>query len=366
MPTICLNMIVKDEAPVIRRCLASVRPFVDHWVIVDTGSTDGTQELVREALAGLPGELHERPWVDFGHNRTEALRLAEGRGDYVFTLDADEELIAPAGWRWPDLEAEALDVEMVFGPLRYARVALISTRLPWRWEGVLHEYLEAGREPRRGRIEGAHILVRPEGARSRDPLKFQRDAEALEAALQKEPGNARYRFYLAQSRRDAGDRDRALAAYDARAGMGGWDEEVYIARLEGARCAEALGRPAAEIAFRLLQAHEARPGRPEALVELARFHRVRNEPHLAYLFARKALDLPRGADRLFVEPLAAWRAKDEGCIAAYWTGRMEESRALGEAALTDPQLPEGERDRVQANLAFALKALGLPPEIQAP
>ncbi len=360
MPTICLNMIVKDEAPVIRRCLASVKPLVDHWVIVDTGSTDGTQTLVREAMAGLPGELHERPWVDFGHNRTEALRLAEGHGDYVLTLDADEEFVAPPGWTWPALDAEALDVDMVFEPLRYARVALVSTRLPWRWEGILHEYLEAGREPRRGRIEGAHILVRPEGARSRDPLKFQRDAEALAAALRKEPGNSRYRFYLAQSWRDAGDRARALEAYDARAGMGGGHEEVYISRLEGARCAEILGLPAAEVVFRLLQAHEARPGRMEALVELARFHRLRNEPHLAHLFARKALDLPPIQDRLFVEPLAAWRARDEGSIAAYWTGRMEESRALCEAALADPAMPPGERGRVQANLAFALKALGLP------
>ena len=38
-PRICLNMIVKNEAPVIERCLASVRPWVDYWVIVDTGST---------------------------------------------------------------------------------------------------------------------------------------------------------------------------------------------------------------------------------------------------------------------------------------------------------------------------------------
>lgn len=357
MATICLNMIVKDEAPVIGRCLASVKSFVDRWVIVDTGSRDGTQDLVRAAMAGLPGELHERPWVDFGHNRTEALRLAEGQGDYLLLIDADEEFIAPPGWRWPGLSAEAYDLAMVYSTLRYARVGLVSTRLPWRWEGVLHEYLEAGRPVEPAPLEGPHILVRPEGARSRDPRKFEKDALALEAALAREPGNARHRFYLGQSWRDAGERGKALEAYDARAAMGGWDEEVYVARLEGARCAEALGRPAEEVVFRLLQAHQVRPGRREALVELARLFRLREEHHLAWLFARRALDLPEGRDRLFVEPLAAWRALDEGAIAAYWTGRLEESRELAEAALAHVLLPPAERPRVRANLDFALGAL---------
>ena len=81
-PTVCLNMIVKNEASVIRRCLASVRPIIDHWVIVDTGSTDGTQSIIREYLRDVPGELHERPWRDFASNRSEALQLARDRADY--------------------------------------------------------------------------------------------------------------------------------------------------------------------------------------------------------------------------------------------------------------------------------------------
>lgn len=40
MPSICLNMIIKNEAPVIDRCLASVKPWIDRWVIVGAGSTD--------------------------------------------------------------------------------------------------------------------------------------------------------------------------------------------------------------------------------------------------------------------------------------------------------------------------------------
>ena len=50
--TLCLCMIVKNEAPVIRRCLDSVRSLIDYWVIVDTGSTDGTQDIVCNVLGG--------------------------------------------------------------------------------------------------------------------------------------------------------------------------------------------------------------------------------------------------------------------------------------------------------------------------
>src|SRR5260370_33462938 len=106
-PTICLNMIVKNETPVITRCLASVRPFVDYWVIVDTGSTDGTQDIIRAALACIPGELHERPWRDFAHNRNEALELARDKGDYLLFIDADDRLRAPDGFGWPDLVQDA-------------------------------------------------------------------------------------------------------------------------------------------------------------------------------------------------------------------------------------------------------------------
>src|ERR1700722_1540445 len=59
--TICLNMIVKNESKVIRRCLQSVLPFIDTWVIVDTGSNDGTQKIIKDFMLEhqIPGELHE-------------------------------------------------------------------------------------------------------------------------------------------------------------------------------------------------------------------------------------------------------------------------------------------------------------------
>src|SRR5476651_1672927 len=80
--TICLNMIVKNESQVIEKCLASVKPLIDYWVIVDTGSDDDTKEKIKAFMQGIPGELHEKPWVNFAHNRNEALTLVKNKGDY--------------------------------------------------------------------------------------------------------------------------------------------------------------------------------------------------------------------------------------------------------------------------------------------
>ncbi len=83
MTTICLNMIVKNEERVLGRCLSSVKRLIDYYVIVDTGSTDKTKEVIAKELEGIPGEVHDRPWVNFGHNRTEAIKLAVGKADYL-------------------------------------------------------------------------------------------------------------------------------------------------------------------------------------------------------------------------------------------------------------------------------------------
>ena len=57
-------MIVRNEAHSVREVLDAVAPYITSWVIVDTGSEDGTQDVIRGHMAGLgiPGELHERPW----------------------------------------------------------------------------------------------------------------------------------------------------------------------------------------------------------------------------------------------------------------------------------------------------------------
>lgn len=87
-----LVMIMRDEARCIERCLASVSPWVERMVVVDTGSSDDSVALARRAGA----EVHQRDWPDdFAAARNQALDLA-GDYRYALVLDADEWLVSGA------------------------------------------------------------------------------------------------------------------------------------------------------------------------------------------------------------------------------------------------------------------------------
>src|SRR3954454_2250605 len=156
-PTICLCMIVRDEAEVLAACLRSVLPLIDTWVICDTGSTDGTQDLVRRELASFPGELHERPWVDFAHNRTEVMELARGKADYLLVLDADCTIEAAQG-ALAELDADAYHLRHDEAAAEYHSKSLVSGRLPWHYVGEVHEYIASTEDHTTGRLDG--VVVR--------------------------------------------------------------------------------------------------------------------------------------------------------------------------------------------------------------
>ncbi len=81
--TICLNMIVKDEAHVIGKTLANIldKTRIDYWVICDTGSSDDTIKIIEDFFgeAEIEGEIHRHEWKDFAHNRNLALDAAKGK-----------------------------------------------------------------------------------------------------------------------------------------------------------------------------------------------------------------------------------------------------------------------------------------------
>jgi hypothetical protein len=397
-PKLCLNLVCKNEEAVIERCIRSCMPIIDSWCIVDTGSTDRTMDIIRDVLKDLPGVLHERPWVNFGHNKTEAMRLARGVAEHALLMDADDVLTyASTFTKLPRLDAHSYMLRVKYGSaMEYDRPHIIRTSLDFEYVEPVHEYLDYAKHGGHGgRLQGIAYTVVGGGARSADPVgKFVRDAKLLEEDLVKRPAHLRSMLYLAQSYRDAGveefnvahklrvegkidesiEADKravgyyalALQHYERRADIeDGVLEERFIAALEAAKKREHLHalslkkgddrQPRPDVVYAYLRAWEMRPTRAEPMYELARYLRAYGD-HLAmaYPFASIAAKTPRPNDFLFVDPeVYRWRALDELAICAYWTGRRKEAIEAGKRLIATPGIPASDMKRIKSNLQLS-------------
>ncbi len=381
-PTVCLTMIVKDEAHVIARCLRSVRRMINTYVIADTGSTDDTKAVIARELAGLPGVILDRPWKDFATNRNEVLDAAHGHADYNLVIDADDVL---AGSLPGTLTADYYTMTVVdrlpgvtWG---YARVHIWRNRLPLRYRYSIHEQLEI---PKGGKLEAAHVstlqYVRNyDGARStkeapgagmaadRMRAKWLRDADVCRAALASCPPEDRphYAFYLAQSVHASGDLANAIVLYQAFVRLASKVPElsglVWQALFRIATSKVALAQATdGEILDAFFRAYERNPARVEPMYELGMYLHARERYRMAYHLLRPLVNRPMppadGTPRQ-IEPYQ-WGVKDLVAGAALMEGDLHTARQLYEQLLQTSELPDGERARIAQKYQEARTGLG--------
>ena len=311
---LCLNMIVKDEAGVIADTLDNILQHfpITHWLIHDTGSSDATREIIRAFFKerGIPGALHERPWVSFGDNRNAALQDARGLADYALFFDADNRVEGTV----PDFAPgfDSYDLKTRRDGITYLSKLIVRNNGMFRWRGVVHEglYLStdfAGHPERSTQVEGDYyVLSQRAGARSRDASTYYRDATILQnaiAAITDEDRDLlpRYTFYCANSWKDANAPHEAAHWYRKRLQLGGWAEERYVSSVNLAIQLEKTGDVDGAVQA-LLQGVDICPDRVECLYHLARLHRGQGKFYAAMIFAESALNRPRlSGGRLFID-----------------------------------------------------------------
>lgn len=287
-------MIVKNEAHIIADTLNHLWNYIqfDYWVISDTGSTDQTKEIVKEFFAekGVPGELQEEPWRDFGYNRTKAFEGAYGKADYAFVWDADDEI--SGDFKMPaDLTADSY--KFVFGNaegMRYSRGQLFSMKKRWCYKGVLHEYADC-LEPAGPMVDvpGDYFFVSGRrGDRSKNPNKYLNDALVLEKAAEKaleekDPLYNRYIFYCAQSYNSCNMREKAIEFYKKGLTLPLWIQEKYVSCLEIYDKYEELGKPE-EGLYYLVEAFKYDMTRLECVYRLIKHYCIHGPSEVAYAY----------------------------------------------------------------------------------
>ena len=361
MSTVCLSMIVKNETHIIHECLDSIWKHIDYWVVVDTGSTDGTQDLVKNYFAekGIPGELIERPWMNFGHNRSEALELCTGKADYAWMIDADDRILGEFAYpNGKNLQHDAYAIKCGRETCVWWRSQIFKTGIGWMYAGVLHEYAACpNRQPLiQAQIHGEyHLEARTLGARNvniSQVEKYSKDAELLEVEIAKDPTNSRYQFYLAQSYFDSQQFPKSEEAYMKRVSYGGWPEEVYYSLYRIAIAKALQEKPWHEIKDAFLAAYNFRPTRAEPLFHIAQIYRMKmNMPAIAYIYIKMAADIPYPKDDILFIPdqLYNFGILDELASVAYYAGRPDVGYMASKAILEQNRAPESEIPRIQQN-----------------
>ena len=300
--TICLNMVVQNESSEIAYCLESLKRLIDYWVIIDAGSTDGTQEKILSVLQDVPGELHECPYASLVNYRNEALELAKDRADYVFLIDADEKLSYPPHFICSDFDKDLYLTSVSWREGTYYREGLLSTKLNWIWVQEKLEIAEGGASRTVALLEGLDIESSGrKGFLPKDPNRYLQDIGMLQGVVQGNPTDTQALFQLACFQKRRFEYSEALKSFSQRSEMGGDAEEVFYSLFEVAEMQKNLKSPWEQVIANYLKSWNFCPTRAEPLFAIAHYHIMRGEHLLSYLLSKFALSLPRPMSGLFLD-----------------------------------------------------------------
>lgn len=367
MKKIGLCLIVKNEAHIITRCLDSVKPIIDYVLISDTGSSDGTQEVIKKWLTEnkIDGQVINNEWVSFSFNRSLALsKMREIKDiDYSLMIDADEIILYDDGFdpvRFKsDLSFEIYNINTTLSGVTYPRPQMVSNKKEFRYEGVVHEFLAMDIGGSTTTAVGIRNQPIQDSNRNRSGIeKYIKDAELLESELLKNDiGDylrSRYTFYLAQSYRDSGNLEKAIENYKLRASQGFWREEEFVSLYNIAKLKnESPNFKKEEVIQDFFKSYEHSPHRSEPLYWIMQICRLNGWNQQGYIVGKQAiknLSIPGGG--LFVENwIYDYGILDEFSICAYYSGHGDESKETCIRLLTEGKIPEFYIDRIKNNLA---------------
>jgi tetratricopeptide (TPR) repeat protein len=324
--TICLNMIVKNESKVITRLFDSLLNVIDTYCICDTGSTDSTRELIKKYFdsKNIPGKIIEKPFQDFGTNRTYSLMEAKGMADYILLMDADMVLKVGSRFDKSKLDKDVYNIKQGTNSFQYFNTRLVSDSVKIVCKGPTHEYYDVESPHTSSHEDTDFLFIEDIGDGGSKSNKYRRDIELLTKGLETEPNNGRYHFYLGNSYFDVNETENAIKSYRNVIRVGSWIEEIFYSYLKLGHCYKRLNDEPNMI-HSWIMAYNSLPERAESLYEIIHYYRNTGKNQLCKLFyeTAKNIKFPTHCSLFIHKDVYDYKLLEEFSIFSYWINERD-------------------------------------------
>jgi glycosyltransferase involved in cell wall biosynthesis len=359
MPKLILNTIVKNESHCIIGMLEAAAKISDAIVIADTGSTDGTQDLIRKfgEENNIPTYVFERPFDDFEKSRNFGMEKARQvvkeldwnpNDCWTWWCDADEKIIVDPKFNKSQFNKDLYMINTYIGNMKYTRNTFARVSKPFRFYGPVHEFIVCDdKNITSGLAEGVHVDVKMIGASWQGDISFKYldHAHKLEAYIAKDRTDPRWLFYTAQSYHDSASMKdnreeneerlrRSIKYYKERINRtDGYAEEVYYSQYRVGTIMRILEEPWNLTHMELLKAYSMDPLRGESIKIIIDYYLQVGDWNMAYLYSKFAVSNFHGKNPyptrlLFVdEAIYIWKFLESHAAICYYCGKKDEAKS---------------------------------------
>jgi predicted O-methyltransferase YrrM len=297
-----LCIMVKNAGPLFEKVLTENLPIIDRWTILDTGSTDGTQDIIRKVLVGKKkGELYEEPFINFRDSRNRCLDLAGKHCKYLLMLDDTyviknnlrEFLNVVRG----DQFATSYSLLILSDDTEYYSNRVTMSERGLRYVYTIHEVIQHENNKQNVVIpkEASYIYdYRADYMEKRTMDRKRYDLQLLHDMVRDDPKNPRHYYYLAQTYNLLEDYENALFWFKKRATteLEGHKQEAVDSWFEYARIKNfKLNHPWEECLAAYEECFNMDQSRPEALYFIGIHHYLKGDKNTSYNYFKHAFAL---------------------------------------------------------------------------